>query len=69
MGRKDLDWISDLAAKGPAVIRFEAAGSERNYELPPLPNAREVAKILKEIAKQMVVLETPHPKDILKKLE
>lgn len=69
MGKKDLDWISDLAAKGPAVIRFEAAGSERNYELPPLPNAREVARILKGIAKQMVVLETPHPKDILKKLE
>lgn len=69
MGRKDLDWISDLAAKGPAVIRFEAAGSERNYELPPLPKAREVAKILKEIAKQMVVLETPHPKEILKNIE
>lgn len=69
IGRRDLDWISDLASKGPAIIRFEAAGSERMYELPPLPNAREMARILKEIASQMNIVRTPDPKDILKKIE
>ncbi len=69
LGRKDLDWISDLTSKGPAVIKFEAAGSERMYELPPLKNAKNIAKLLKEIAAQMVVAEIPNPKDILKKIE
>lgn len=69
VGRRDLDWVSDLTSRGPAVIRFEAAGSERMYELPPLPNAKNIAKILKEIAAQMIVVEIPHPKDILTKIE
>lgn len=66
---KKLNWVSDIVSKGSAVVRFEASGSDRLYELPPVPNARELAKILKELADVMVLTDTPTPQDLLKKIE